>query len=93
MAILGRFTKQPGEVQDYDVSFVDWLAALTDTAVSHTVTVDAGLTLDSSVLTDGVVKAWLRGGTDGTSYKVTVTVVTAVGRTKEDEIVVKVKET
>ena len=93
MAILGKATKQPIEVQDYDVSFVDWLAALTDTAASHTVTAETGITVDSSTLTAGVVKVWLSGGTDGTTYKITAKIVTTGGRTKEDEFKVRVKET
>jgi hypothetical protein len=92
MAILGKFLKQPDEVQDYDISFVDWLAAFPDTAVSHTVTVDTGITLGTTSLTGGIVKLWLSGGITGAAYKVTATIVTAGGRTKQDEIVVKVKE-
>ena len=48
MAILGKATKQPIEVQAYDISFVDWLTALSDTAASHTVTAETGITIDSS---------------------------------------------
>lgn len=93
MAILGKFTKQPGESQDYDISFVEWLAALSDTAQSMSVIVDTGITLGVTQLSNGVVKVWLSGGTTGTKYKVTVTITTAAGRVKEDEIVISVKET
>lgn len=93
MAILAKFVKQPLEVQDYDVSFVDWLAAFPDTATSHTVSADTGITLGTTSLTDGIVKVWLSGGTDGVAYKVTVSIVTAGNRVKEDEIIIKIKET
>ena len=93
MAILGKFYKQPGESQDYDISFIDWLAALADTAQSIAVTVDTGITLGATQLSEGVVKVWLSGGTHGTKYKVTVSITTAAGRVKEDEIVIAVKET
>ena len=92
MAILGKATKQPIELQAYDISFVDWLTALSDTAASHTVTAEAGITIDSSSLTAGVVQVWLSGGTDGTTYKITATITTAAGRVKEDEIKIKIKE-
>jgi len=92
MAILKKWIKQPSEVQDYDISFAAWLAALLDTAVSFTVTVESGITLASSVLADGVVKVWLSGGTNGTKYKVTVTITTTGGRVKEDEILIDVVE-
>lgn len=93
MAILEKFTKQPADRQDYDISFVAWLAALGDTGASHTVVVETGLSLLNSFLTAGVIKVWLYGGTDGTSYKVTVTLTTTGGRVKQEEIVIKVKET
>ena len=92
MAVLGTFTKQPAEVQDYDIDFSEWLAALSDTAISHVVTADAGITLGATTLAAGVVKVWLSGGLTGTSYKITATITTAGGRTKEDEIKIKVKE-
>lgn len=93
MAILKSFDKQPGEVQDYDISFADWLAALSDTAASFAVTAETGITLGDTSLTSGVVKAWLSGGVHGTRYKITASVTTAGGRTKEDEIMIRVKET
>ena len=92
MAVLGTFTKQPAEVQDYDIDFSEWLAAFPDTAVSHAVTADAGITLGATTLAAGVVKVWLSGGLTGTSYKITATITTAGGGTKEDEIKIKVKE-
>jgi len=94
MAILATFEKQPGDTQDYDISFVEWLDALGDTAVSHTCAVETGITMLSSSLSAGVVKVWLSGGTSGTKYKVTasITTATATPRVKEAEIIVKVKE-
>lgn len=93
MAILETFTKQPGETLDYDISFAEFLAGYADTGLSATVTAAAGITLDFFSLTQGVVKVWLSGGTTGQSYKVTVRLTTTGGRIKEDEIVIKIKET
>lgn len=93
MGILAKFTKQPADVQDYDIDFNAYLSSMGDTALSHTVTADAGLSVMSSTLNSGVVKVWLSGGTDGVQYKVTATLTTAAGRVKQAEIVVKVKET
>ena len=45
------------------------------------------------VLSSGVVKVTLSGGTDGTTYKVTATLTTVSGLKKEAEIKIKVKET
>lgn len=92
MAILGKFTKQPVEVQDYDIDFTDYLAGQNDAAVSHTVTAETGVTVLSSALTAGVVKVFVSGGEDGSSYKVSATVTTQGGRVKQGDILVRVRE-
>ncbi len=93
---IGTYTKQPYDVTDIDVDFSEWLAVRTgDTLVSATVSVDGtGMTVNPTVsLSDTVAKFWVSGGTDGTTYKVTLDVVTTFGRHKEVEVKVKVKET
>lgn len=96
MPILARYEQQPGETLDYDFDFyTNFLSTLGDTAPGPgglVVTVEPGLTLQSSSLTDGRVKVWLSGGKDGSGYKVTATVTTTGGRVKQAEIYVKVKE-
>lgn len=105
MGILAKFDKQPVEVLDYDFNFEPWLTDRTDTIVTRNVTVDSGIDLEtqeastgsgivvnSSVISGGIVKAWLSGGTHNTRYKVTCTIVTVGGRTKQAEITVTVKE-
>ena len=93
MAVLKKFTKQPIDVQDYDIDCTLWLAAFGDTAISVIVAVADGITLDSFLLFEGFIKIWLSGGLDGHSYKVEVTFTTAEGRVKQVEIIIKVKET
>jgi hypothetical protein len=90
---MDKFDKQPDEVLDYDVDFSEWLTG-GDTIQSHSVAADAGIVVDSSTVSapTQTVKVWLSGGTDGVTYKVTVTVVTVSGRTKQKEFKVKVKE-
>ena len=95
MSILAKFEKQPADVQDFDIDFSEWLAGMSDTAPGPggaIVEADAGITILSSVLTDGVVKVWTSGGTDGTTYKITATVTTEGNRVKQAEIKIKVKE-
>lgn len=96
MGTLATFTKQPADVQDFDIVYTEWLDSLSDTAPGPgnvTVISDAGITVDSFFLLDGIVKVWVSGGTTGQKYKITATVVTTGGRTKQAEITVKVKET
>jgi hypothetical protein len=95
MSILAKFEKQPADVQDFDIDFTEWLTGMSDTApgpTGVTVVTETGLTIDLVVLTNGVVKVWTSGGTDGVTYKITATLTTVGGRTKQAEIRVKVKE-
>ena len=93
---LATFTKQPADIQDYDINFNDWLTGMGDTGASVAVTCDAGITQPyAATLTGGYVKVWASGGTSGTAYKYTVTLTTANSppRVVQVEITVKVKET
>lgn len=89
---LATFKKQPSETQDYDIDFTEYLADLGDTASSHVVIADAGITINTSTLTAGVVKVWVAGGTDGQKYKITARITTAGTRVREAEITIAVKE-
>ena len=90
--ILGNFTKQPVDVLDYDIDYSQWLTT-GDNVESINVAVEpSGLTVDNTFVNDPRVKIYLSGGTDGTTYKITVTTTTADGRVKQDEFKLKVKE-
>ena len=90
--ILGKFTKQPADVLDYDFDYSDWLDDRVDTIATQTVTADTGVTVGTVSNASGVVKAFVSGGTDGVTYKVTCTMTSAGGRVKQAEIEIKVKE-
>ena len=94
MTVLAKFEKQPGDRQDFDIDFAEYLTGLSDYGTTFTVTADAGITIVSSQLlfSGTVVKVYLSGGTDGVTYKITVTLTTDGGRIKQAEIKVKVKE-
>ena len=92
MAILGKFTKQPNEVIDYDVDFTDWFADRADTPSAYVVTADIGITVVGSARTGNVIKIILAGGTTGTRYKVQTRLTTTAGLVKEAEFTVAVKE-
>ena len=100
--MLGRFKKQPVEVVDFDIDFSKFLAdgdsivtaGNPPIPVSLTKTVDpAGLTLGATFVREGtILKQWISGGTDGTAYKVTLTVTTGAGRVKQVEFLVRVRD-
>lgn len=96
MAVLEKFEKQPADVQDYDCDFTEYIESMNETVgAAHTAvaTAETGITVESYAIVAGVVKVWLSGGTDGETYKVTVTLTTAGTRVKQAEFNVKVKET
>ncbi len=100
--ILGKFIKQPTEVLDFEFDFTAWLADKADT-ISGTPTVvsvpkTAGatnLTISSISTSGGVVRFFAAGGIDGVSYEITCTFNTASSpaRTKQDEMIIIVRET
>lgn len=85
--------KQPVDHLDYDVDFSRWLpeddAITTATAVSDAPT---DLVVESVQISSPVVKVWVSGGTNGRSYKITVTASTSGGRIKETEFRIRVRE-
>ncbi len=92
MPILAVFSKQSHEVQDWDIDFTPYLTDHGDSPVSYTVVAEPGITIDSHARTGNVVKVWTSGGTDGTTYKITVTMTTTGGRVREGDIKVKIKD-
>jgi hypothetical protein len=94
---LKKFTKQPTEVLDYDFLLADWFGTTGDTALSFTVTVPTGITLQSSSVYSGntIIKLWISGGVDGITYKFSINVTTAStpARVKQIDFLVKVKDT
>lgn len=71
--------KDPQAVLDYQWKWTDWLA-LNDTIATATVTVPAGITLDSQSNTALTVTAWLSGGTDRKDYDILCHIETNQGR-------------
>jgi hypothetical protein len=91
MAVIGSFTQQPADRLDYDVDYSDWLQA-GDSVLSTVVTV-APTGLDVTGLLIGKkVKVWVSSGADLTKYKVTITTTTTLGRVKQDELKVSIKD-
>jgi len=94
MALLGIFNKQPVEVLDYDVDYTPLVSTDGDKIESATVTVDPELPNGGVTWThtDTHVKVWVAGGIDGGVYKFEVTASTHMGRVKQDEFRIRVRE-
>lgn len=73
----------------------DWLATgevitTVDGVRQYTITVQDGLTLNSSSATDDTVTVWLTGGTAGTWYTVACKITTNAGRIDERTMNIRV---
>ncbi len=85
-------TKDPDEIVDYDLSWVDQMTDDTDTITSSTWTVPTGITKNSDSMTTTRTKIWLSGGTTGEAYVFVNRVVTTGGRTLDQSVKLKMKE-
>ena len=83
--------KDPSAVLDWMFDWSDWLAS-GETIIDHTITVDTGITNDSSTEDAGKVTVWLSGGTAGINYKVACLITTSAGRTDERTLWIKVTD-
>ena len=86
-----KFTKQPADVLDYDIDLTDWMSS-GDSVQNTTASAESGLTVSVSNANTTTPKVWCSSGTDGTTYKVTVTVTTTDGRTKEIDFKISVRD-
>lgn len=87
--------KQPADILDYPAEFNRFLPD-GDTITSATAVIDVVGELAVDALQfppDGqTVVVWLSGGVDGARYKVTVLANTALGRTKEVDFTIRVRD-
>lgn len=83
--------QDPQAVLDWTVDWTDWLVT-GDTISTHSVTVQTGLTEDSSSDTDTAVTAWISGGTVGSSYTVVFHITTVDGRQDERTLTLTIRD-
>ena len=84
--------KDPNAVLDYPISFAAWLADISDTYASHTITTTGGLVCTSSSQAAGVITPVLSGGTAKTTASFTVRIVTTGGRVDDRTFWLKIQE-
>lgn len=97
---LGTKDKQPIEVKDFPIDYSAWLAECGGDTINGASTQilnldnpsDTTLEDNGTEVSQSAVRVWLRGGTAGQKYKVSVTVTTTGGRTDQAEFYMKVKE-
>ena len=88
---LHSFMKDPDSVLDYAFDWNEWLES-GESINSHVVTVDDGITKDSSSGSSTTIIVWLSGGTAGINYNIACEIVTSGGRTVERSITIRCRE-
>ena len=83
--------KDPGATLDFGFDWSTWLGD-GETITKAAWTVPEGITEHDSTSQEGVTAIWLKGGTAGLAYTVTVTVTTSAGRTDERSLRVEVMD-
>lgn len=98
MALVGKDTKQPDEVLDWDVDFGDWMRSgdaldIVNTNVRLLSGPDTTPLLVTQVQSTATrSKVWLSGGANGAKYRIELEATTVEGRLKEAEFDIAVKE-
>lgn len=90
--ILGKYIKQPAEIESYTITYED---DLTEGDVLSAVTASVapdGLTLSGVNHDTQSERIWVSGGDVGVKYKITATVTTDDGRVLQDEFFVTIKD-
>ena len=92
---IAKFVKDPGAKLDYTI---DWSAWMTGSDEINTVTtvpavgVASGITVTQATKTSSSTTVWVSGGVAGTSYSVTVKIVTTQLREDERTITIVCKD-
>lgn len=89
MAFLAWPDKDPDEVLDYNIDWSDRLVS--DTILTSTWVVPAGITEDSTENTTTTTTIWLSGGTLNTKYSLVNRITTAGGRTMDQTVTIRIK--
>lgn len=83
--------KDPDAVLEYTFDWTDWLALVSDSIATYTVTV-TGATKESDVRVGALVTAWVSGGVVGSVASVLCRIETVGGRTEDRTIYLLVQE-
>ena len=89
---LGTFTKQPGEKISNSINYADSLDDGDEISTVLSCIADPpDIVVSPALVSENRVRVWASGGSDGTAYKITLTVETVGGEIFEDELICKVK--
>jgi D-hexose-6-phosphate mutarotase len=89
---MQKFNKQPADVLDYTIDLTNWMVSGDTVTSTGAVISPAGATVTVTQSDSSQPKVWVSGGAHGSQYKVTATIITNGGRTKEVDFKVVVTE-
>lgn len=84
-------TKAPVDVLDFDFEFARWMPDGDSLNGAVAEITDSTATVQKIDRSDTLARVWIQGGDDGDVGKVTVTVTTSNGRTKQVVATLKVR--
>lgn len=85
-------TKTPADVLDYDFDFARWMPADDRIVDAQAEISGSSAVVDKIDQADTVARVWISGGQTEESGTVTVTITTLVGRIKQVQATLKIKE-
>lgn len=89
---MAYFVKDPDETLDYQINFGGLLEA-NETISANTWTLDTGIVkVSESFTAAGVSTVFIRGGTNGTTYKAVCAATTTAGRIYNRTIFIEIKD-
>lgn len=90
---VGTFTKQPAERISNSIVYTDALDEGDElTSIESCTATPEDLEVSPVLVSTDRVRIWSQGGTDGTVYRISLTVRTAGGEILQDELMCKVRE-
>lgn len=87
---MKTFRKDPAALLDYCWNWVEWLG--NDTIDTYNFIMPEDLTLESSSENEGIITAWISGGTVFETYIVTCEIITLAGRKDQRSSIFKMIE-
>ena len=84
--------KDPNAILDYPIDYTNWLSAMSDNYLSHTISTTGGLTVVSSSYINGSIIPVLSGGTLGTTASFTISIVTVSGKADDRTFYLTIEE-
>ena len=79
MALLGSFTKQPGEQLPVDISYATVIGSRTASSITFVLTVPTGMTSIYAVVTGQILQIYVATGATGQSYRWTIKTSITIG--------------